>query len=170
MYIYFDTIICDILFLLIWQSKYIHIYSLPEFEIVSQVEKVDISNCMQIKSLPWTLYNLTNLTELTISGCPITIFPPTIQHLKKLEKLILRSLHEIETLPETFGHLCNLKEFILSNCDKFNHFPDSIGNLKQLIIFNVFENDSLSELPVSLGIIHYCHIYYITAIFMNIHL
>lgn len=98
-------------------------------------------------TLPATLGNLHNLSQLTISG-PLATLPNSFGDLETLNLLVLTG-NSLRTLPETVGNLHNLRWLILS-ANELTSLPASIGNLTNLIFLDVAYNQ-LTALPAEIG-------------------
>ena len=95
-------------------------------------------------SLPESIGNLTQLTELDISDNKLTSLPGSIGNLVQLTELNV-GRNELTSLPESIGNLTQLTELDISD-NKLTSLPGSIGNLVQLTVLNMCEL-RLQEVP-----------------------
>ena len=65
------------------------------------LKKLNLMDCKQIKSLPETVGNLSNLETLYLDNVPIENLPP-MKKLKKLKYLSLTST-KVQKLPDDIG-------------------------------------------------------------------
>jgi Leucine-rich repeat (LRR) protein len=94
-----------------------------------ECEVLDLTS-KNIKHIPVSIGNLTNLKELDLYRNKINTLPDSIGNLINLHKLNL-SYNQINNLPDSIGNLINLQ--ILSICyNQINTLPDSIANLINL--------------------------------------
>lgn len=88
---------------------------------------------------------LETLEELQLNNCNITKLPTSIQNLKNLKALHVRSNKDIKAIPEWINTLTNLEILDVANCDIENEFDvSSLTNLKQLVLDG---NVKLQKLP-----------------------
>jgi hypothetical protein len=113
------------------------------------------------------------LRELSIEGCPFEI-PKSIGKLQDLQKFVLHSSVDMETLPDgfcdlrslehlelykskikslphSFRKLTNLRCIRLSHCHELKMLPDSFGELANLQHINLSGCSTLHTLPESFG-------------------
>ncbi len=121
--------------------------SLPaEFWNLNLLEKLDL--CAEIDTLPAGIGNLTQLKELSLSGCGISKIPPEIGNLKDLTFLDL-FYNNITELPKEIGNLTNLTMLgLLSN--NISTLPSEIGNLTKLTTLYL-DNNNIAALPTEIG-------------------
>ena len=131
---------------------------------------------LNLKSIPKTIYQLTNLTrlylcsnqiklpfteilskknevliklkELDLSGNGLEFLPTEICALKSLIKLRL-CLNKLEAIPEGFEKLKNLKQIDLHK-NQLSSLPEAIGEMDNLAEINLSQNQLLF-LPASIG-------------------
>jgi leucine-rich repeat protein SHOC2 len=106
-----------------------------------------LNNC-QIKNLPDSVGNLSNLQSLYLNRNHLTSIPKSIGNLSKLTRLEL-NLNGLTSLPPNIGNLSNLIYLDLYGND-LNILPDDIGKLTQLIDLNLLCN-RLTSLPGNIG-------------------
>ncbi|MFX1537189.1 MAG: leucine-rich repeat domain-containing protein, partial [Promethearchaeota archaeon] len=68
----------------------------------------------ELKSLPESFGNLTNLKELYLHYNQLNTLPESFGQLQNLRTLFLHS-NQLQTLPESFGNLTNLERLSLSH-------------------------------------------------------
>jgi len=104
-------------------------------------------NYLDISSLPETLFELTQLKELSLSGNQLKILPESISKLKHLEVLDLAG-NALKHLPTEIEKLLHLRHLDLA----YNHItnlPQEIGQLKLLNYLDCSANQ-LTRLPLGL--------------------
>jgi Leucine-rich repeat (LRR) protein len=105
-------------------------------------------NGKNLKSIPDSIGNLTNLRYLDIGNNSLVKLPDSIAKLVHIEKLLLRR-NKFSTLPE---FICNFKKLILlsMNENQLVMLPEWISNLKNLQLLNLGKN-LIKSLPKSIG-------------------
>src|SRR5690606_18178168 len=103
---------------------------------------------LNLTTIPETIGNLTNLTELNLRHNQLTTLPETIGNLTNLMILTMDN-NQLTTMPEAIGNLTNLTELILVN-NQLTTLPATIGNLTNLIILNL-DTNQLSTIPETIG-------------------
>jgi hypothetical protein len=98
----------------------------------------------QLQSLPDSIGNLENLTELDLCDNQLQSLPDSIGNLENLTELDLRE-NQLQSLPDSIGNLNNLTELYLRD-NQLQSLPDSIGNLNNLQRINL-KNNNLISLP-----------------------
>ncbi|CAN8240398.1 unnamed protein product [Cochlearia groenlandica] len=147
-------------------------YSLEEFPLISDSVEILRLRKTTIKQVPTSIEQLSNLKELSLSGCKkLTNLPETIKKLKSLTNLGLANCGNvtsfpeigtkikwlnlmntaIETVPSNLGDKTELLYLNMSGCDKLLNLPQTmkkLGQLKYLFLrgcVNVFECPKLAE-------------------------
>lgn len=132
--------------------------------------RLDLSDC-ELDEVPLHVFELSNLTELSLAGNNLSYIPSDIGKLRRLEKLQLSGnrlrelpneiclidtleglwLHGniLESLPEDIGALLQLRQLAIAG-NKLSRLPDSIGLLNALVEL-VAAGNVLEELPRSIG-------------------
>ncbi len=104
-------------------------------------------NKNQLKALPESIVKLTNLEWLCLYENKLTALPKIIGQLTNLKSLDL-NFNQLTALPETIGQLTNLKNILL-NKNQLKALPESIGQLTNLKWLLLYKNQ-LTELPESI--------------------
>jgi|GEM_PF-4650963 len=109
---------------------------------------------LDIKHLPKKLFDLTQLTNLTLTGNQLESLPEDVCKLKNLKVLDLAG-NLLGQLPSTICKLINLEQLDLAS-NKLTELPYAIGQLTHLTYLDCFSNNLL-YLPESLGNCHHLH-------------
>ncbi|GJN16186.1 hypothetical protein PR202_gb03146 [Eleusine coracana subsp. coracana] len=114
-------------------SDYSGIVKLPEsFGDLKKLLHLDMS-CSGITELPGTFGNLTNLNRLELSQCfDLRALPESLCGLTTLQYLNLTFCSHLGRLPEAIGSLVNLQYMNMSRCRRIKELPGSFQNLKNL--------------------------------------
>lgn len=99
-------------------------------------------------SLPEEIFQFTNLQELNVSKCRLSIINDRIKELKSLQFLDV-SVNQLVRLPESICLLVNLKELII-NRNHIEELPTNIGNMQSLTYIDAWDNP-LYSLPASIS-------------------
>jgi Leucine-rich repeat (LRR) protein len=148
-----------------------------KINMASSLGKLDLSDC-DLDVVPLEVFELTNLTELSLAGNNLLHIPDGIGNLKNLSKLQLSgnrlsSLPEsicqlefleglwlhgnlLEHLPQDIGSLMQLKQLAVAG-NRLTKLPDSIGLLNSLVEL-VAAGNKLEEVPKSIGVLSECRI------------
>ncbi|RVW83886.1 Disease resistance-like protein CSA1 [Vitis vinifera] len=81
---------------------------------------------------PKILENMANLRHLDLNETIIKELPASIEHLNRLEVLILHSCENLVTLLESIFNLCFLEVLDVSYCSKLHKLPQNLGRLQSL--------------------------------------
>ena len=103
-------------------------------------------------SLPDELFQFTNLQELVVSRCKLSVLNTRIGELTNLQRLDV-SVNHLVVLPESIGRLVHLKELII-NRNIIAALPESIGNLESLEYIDAWSNP-LYVLPEGISALKY---------------
>jgi leucine-rich repeat protein SHOC2 len=115
-----------------------NIISLPE-SICELINLTELNLCdNQLTNLPESIGNLIDLTYLDLSENQLTALPYSIGNLTDLTELDL-SNNQLTVLPDSIGDLVNLTELNLSS-NLLTNLPESIGNLADLTTLNLAGN------------------------------
>jgi internalin A len=109
--------------------------------------KLNLSG-MQIKELPESIGQLTNLTDLDLRSNQLTALPESIGQLTNLTDLYLGS-NQLAALLESIGELTKLTSLNLRS-NQLAVLPGSIGELTKLTSLDLRSN-KLTSLPESIG-------------------
>ncbi len=143
---------------------------LPSLRALSELTYLSISGNKTLKSIPSSVFTLTELTFLDIGWTSIEKIPDEIGQLKQLETLRAANA-EVKTISYQIQHLKELKELYISsnklekltngitkaekleqldaNRNQLTALPKKIGDLKKLKSIDVSYNQ-LSQLPESM--------------------
>ena len=99
-------------------------------------------------SLPEELFQFTNLQELVVSHCKLSVLNVRIGELTQLQRLDVSANHLV-VLPESICQLKNLKELII-NRNIIAALPENIGNMVSLEYIDAW-NNPLYVLPESIA-------------------
>ncbi|MDP1881045.1 MAG: leucine-rich repeat domain-containing protein [Parachlamydiaceae bacterium] len=128
--------------------------SLPDIFYLSifknKLKKLKIRN-QKIKTLPPSLFSLSNLKFLNLSINKLGSLPPEIGNLNSLETLYISS-NQLKSLPIEIGKLKSLNKLFL-NKNKLSILPPQIGELDSLKRLEL-RNNNLSSLPPEIGKLH----------------
>ncbi|TYI03295.1 hypothetical protein ES332_A11G328200v1 [Gossypium tomentosum] len=109
---------------------------------------LDFSYCESIRSLP-SFYKATSLTKLHLSGCSKLFSFPEVS--SNVTELWLGGT-KIEEVPSSIECLSNLRLLDLWGCRRLKSLPTSIHKLKSLEKFNLGDCSSLETFPEILDI------------------
>lgn len=109
---------------------------------------------LKIKSdtLPDELFQFTNLQELVMSRCKLSILDARIGELTQLQRLDVSANHLV-VLPESICRLVHLKELII-NRNIIAALPEGIGNMESLEYIDAWSNP-LYVLPEGISALRY---------------
>ncbi|XP_059429152.1 disease resistance protein RPV1-like [Corylus avellana] len=134
---------------------------------------LNFKNCMNLKDLPRSIFNLVSLESVDLSGCSaLEKLPEVGENIMDLTKLI-RDETPIYQLPSSFGVLKNLKYLSLEGCSRLTELPnflqaphlerlglkgcmglveihESIGYLRRLVSLSLNNCMNLKDLPRSI--------------------
>ncbi|MED6182062.1 hypothetical protein PIB30_025138 [Stylosanthes scabra] len=126
----------------------------------SNLKKLNLRGCVNLKHLPDTFYKLTSLQELQLHGCKeldtsnihilfdgsssltyldmdgcdkLYELPDNITNLSLLEWLSLEETN-VKSMPESIKHLPHLKHLTLRNCKKLESVPQIPPSLHMLFL------------------------------------
>ncbi|CAA2964961.1 probable LRR receptor-like serine/threonine-protein kinase At2g16250 [Olea europaea var. sylvestris] len=113
---------------------------------------LDLRSCLITGAIPFTLGNLTSLTELYLSDNNLTgIVPLSLGQLSSLSVLDLSQNLLTGSIPESFSSLGNLTLLDLSLNYLSGAVPLGIGTLSRLQFLNLSRNSLSSSIPAQLG-------------------
>ena len=90
------------------------------------------SGCVSLSSFPEIMGNMENLRELYLDDTAIVKLPSSIKHLKGLEYLTLVKCDDLITVPQSICNLTSLKLLDFSSCSKLEKLPEDLKSLKCL--------------------------------------
>ena len=109
-----------------------------------RVTGLDIFGKENLSELPNIIFDLNQLTILSIRYCDLNSIPPAIGNLVKLEYLQLRG-NNLKELPDSIQNLKELHDLDLS-CNKFSVMPECIFSLTKIKTLALQQN-KLTYLP-----------------------
>lgn len=110
-------------------------------ELYAGIEILGLSG-KGLKTLPYEIGKLTNLTRLYLHNNQLTDLPEAIGNLTKLITFVL-SNNQLTDLPEVIGKLTNMRQLNLSN-NQFTDLPEAIGEMTNLTTLDL-RNDNINE-------------------------
>eukprot|EP01018_Ginkgo_biloba_P021061 Gb_14275 [translate_table: standard] len=111
-----------------------YIQELPPLGRLASLEKMNISHCRRLRSVPESIGELKCLKYLEMNGCrSISRLPEEFRNMEKLRDLFMNSCRKLSELPQSFGNLVNLKHMEMKNIVKFIELPSSISRLESLV-------------------------------------
>ncbi|MCE3214849.1 hypothetical protein HAX54_053503, partial [Datura stramonium] len=134
-----------------------------EIGLLSSLKSIDLSK-NNFHTLPFSLLQLSNLSELRLRGCKhlqeLPELPPNLEtikledcvsmeklpnlcHLSELEELNLEGCVSLQTLPELSP---NLQRLLARNCESLEKLPN-LAELRQLVKLDVDNCLKLAEIP-----------------------
>ncbi|KAL6318087.1 hypothetical protein AAG906_035232 [Vitis piasezkii] len=119
-------------------------------ELLTNFFSLILIGCINLESLPRSIYKLRRLKTLCCGGCKnLRSFPEIMGNMEKLRKLDL-DYTAIVKLPSSIEHLKGLEYLDLSNCKDLITVPQSICNLTSLKFLNLDFCSKLEKLPEDL--------------------
>ncbi|MEI9865580.1 MAG: COR domain-containing protein, partial [Limisphaerales bacterium] len=134
-------------------KKYIYAKRLREANrLISQAyatsaKELDLRR-LNLTELPKSLFSLSSLEVLYLSGNSLTVLPDDLLLLKALKYLVV-SNNQLKELPKSIGQLAELK-LLTANNNKLKSLPESLGQIKNLHSL-VVSGNRLVKLPESIG-------------------
>ncbi|KAK5786730.1 hypothetical protein PVK06_041373 [Gossypium arboreum] len=143
---------------------------IPDLSSATNLEKIDLCGCSNLRELPSSLqhlekltflnfkscknlrslpsfYKATSLTELDLRGCSnLYSFPEIMDTMESLRYLYLSGT-ALKELPSSIENLIGLKQLRLKNCKKLVCLPDSFYKLKSLESFYLKGCSRLETFP-----------------------
>ena len=113
---------------------------------------MDLRGSKNLKEIP-DLSLATNLEKLILTHCSSLVkLPTSIQHLNKLEQLMMHGCKKLEILP-TGINLQSLNWLDLTECSRLRSFPDISSNISRLSLCGT----SIENFPSNLRLenLHY---------------
>ncbi len=112
-----------------------------------QVYRLKLTKLPERDSLPETLFQLTELRELTIKGCRLCVLNCNICKLSRLEYLNLDK-NKLVRLPDAVGRLKHLRNLVVSR-NLLETLPESVAGMNSLEYVDAWGNP-LYVLPESI--------------------
>ncbi|KAG7579402.1 Toll/interleukin-1 receptor homology (TIR) domain superfamily, partial [Arabidopsis thaliana x Arabidopsis arenosa] len=114
-------------------------------QLLRNLKKMDLSRSVHLKELP-DLSNATNLERLELGDCMALVeLPTSIGNLHKLENLVMRNCISLEVIP-THINLASLEHITMTGCSRLKTFPDFSTNIERLLL----RGTSVEEVPASI--------------------
>ncbi|CAN4083656.1 unnamed protein product [Withania somnifera] len=111
----------------------------PDFSMMSNLEKLNLSNCKNLLGVHESLGILTKLRYLNLSHCPKLKSLLNTIHLESLEKFLLWVCSKLGNFPQSLESItysiCGLRylrTLNLSGCSKLETLPETLGQLETL--------------------------------------
>ncbi|XP_060193594.1 TMV resistance protein N-like isoform X2 [Lycium barbarum] len=121
----------------------------PDFSMMPNLEKLNLSNCKNLLGVHESLGTLTKLRYLNLSHCSkLKSLPDTI-HLESLEKVLLWDCTRLGNFPQVIGLMPNLSELHLEGT-AIKELPDSLINISGLVSINLSNCKSLESITYSI--------------------
>ncbi|XP_019083196.1 PREDICTED: disease resistance protein TAO1-like [Camelina sativa] len=133
-----------------------HNRRLPFQKGVTNLQKLDLTECSRLVKLSISIGNATNLQILCLNGCSSLVeLSFSIGNATNLQELDLRQCSSLVKLPSSIRNATNLQKMYVKGCSSLVEMPFSIGNVI-LISSNFLTLDrevcsSLVEMPFSIG-------------------
>lgn len=84
-----------------------------------------------LNTLPDSISNLSHLSSLRLSNCPLHELPDSFAEMYSLTDVYFENI-DIDVLPDDFGNLSSLATLYIDNCDFLNVLPASMNRLTSL--------------------------------------
>ncbi|XP_065855749.1 disease resistance protein RPV1-like [Euphorbia lathyris] len=112
---------------------------------LTNLKNLDLPYSKNLTKIP-DLSRARNVESINLEGCKSLVeVPSSIQHLEKLEFLILRECKNLKRLPSKLDSKC-LRNFDISNCFNVKYCPEFPGNVEELHLCR----SGIKELPESI--------------------
>lgn len=127
------------------QARHMRIWLNEHSPVCLVIERLNLSN-QKISEIPLEIGHFSHLKELILSDNDLRHLPNSLANLTNLIHLNL-TYNKFYTLPDAIGNLSYLQELFMETND-LESLPDSIRNLTQLIKLNL-NNNNIKKLPDS---------------------
>ncbi|CAN4078526.1 unnamed protein product [Withania somnifera] len=121
----------------------------PDFSMMPNLEKLNLSNCKNLLGVHETLGTLTRLRYLNLSHCSKLKSLPNTINLESLEKILLWDCSKLGNFPQVIGLMPNLSELHLEGT-AIKELPDSLINISGLVSINLSNCKSLENITYSI--------------------
>jgi Leucine-rich repeat (LRR) protein len=130
----------------------LRIEDLPTSGSLFSLEKLILSYCTSLTSLPKAVGEFKYLRYLNMKGCSNLVFlPDEFGKLDSLEELNMSECEKLSELPQTFGNLRRLKILKIIRCFALRHLPPSFSELESLAQLNASHSNIINGLPDQIG-------------------
>ncbi|GKV39361.1 hypothetical protein SLEP1_g47142 [Rubroshorea leprosula] len=121
--------------------------SLPSLDELSSLQKIDIYNCRQLKSIGESLSTVTCLKELIVWGCDGLTSLPNLYGLSSLQKIDIYNCRELKSIGESLSTAKCLKELSIWRCEGLTSLPSPhvLSSLQKVHIYYCGELKSIGE-------------------------
>ncbi|PHU26651.1 hypothetical protein BC332_04983 [Capsicum chinense] len=121
----------------------------PDFSMMPNLEKLNLSNCKNLLGVHESLGTLTKLRYLNLSHCSKLKSLPNTIHLESLEKVLLWDCSKLGNFPQVIGLMPNLSELHLEGT-AIKELPDSLINIGGLVSINLSNCKILESITYSI--------------------
>ncbi|KAM5552739.1 disease resistance protein RPV1-like [Rosa sericea] len=126
----------------------------PSITILIGLEDLKVRNCKNFTTLPYNIYELSNLNFLDARDCPkLATFPKIPIKMDSLKSLNL-SHSNIRGLDRSIGNLIGLQVLDLTGCKNLKTLPGSIYELQNLQTLSLFDCSKLVRFPRKINILN----------------
>lgn len=130
----------------------LRIEDLPPLRSLFSLEKLILSYCTSLTSLPKAVGEFKYLRYLNMKGCSNLVFlPDEFGKLDSLEELNMSECEKLRELPQTFGNLKKLKILKIIRCFALRHLPPSFSKLESLVQLGASHSNLIDGLPDQIG-------------------
>ncbi|KAL6314373.1 hypothetical protein AAG906_021210 [Vitis piasezkii] len=113
---------------------------------VSTLQTLEIWGCTHLATLPHWIGNLTSLNRLCISSChQLPSLPEEFRSLRILKSLTIGDWSGLTTLPDWIGSLSSLEHLQIRECPKLTSLPEEMRSLTTLHGLEISHCPHLSE-------------------------
>ncbi|XP_061989922.1 disease resistance protein RPV1-like isoform X2 [Rosa rugosa] len=126
----------------------------PSVKKLIGLEELNLEYCRNLRTLPYTIYELRNLKYLYASNCSsLATFPKIPIKMDSMRSLYL-SGSDIRELDQSIGNLIGLRVLNLSDCNNLTTLPCSIYGLQNLEKLDLTECSRLVRFPTNTNILN----------------
>ncbi|XP_038877735.1 disease resistance protein RPS6-like, partial [Benincasa hispida] len=119
---------------------------LPDFSAASNLEKLYLKECTNLRMIHESIGSLNKLVTLDLGKCSNLEKLPSYLTLKSLECLNLAHCKKLDEIPD-FSSALNLKSLYLEQCTNLRVIHESIGCLDSLVTLDIRQCTNLEKLP-----------------------